>query len=1272
MPPAGEIKVARTSVSGDTINPPWSMGMASTSMRPFLSAIIFLVELWIIARPSFTVMGLVRCCISRAPSSPDGLHPRPVEIRSPPVHRSSRRVSLPSSNLTTSPLSNPKDAADLHAIFEDDNSSITGDEVRSRPRKGSSKAYTVAERLKRRLSRDFGNTESSKRHSRSSVGSSEEEVERRAELRRIRQRRIEHELSNEIYDDDARSLSTIPGGITPVDQNSRASRHVEYLPTPSLTPPDLTFPSLPYSYFSACRPLSTSAVQERGRNTGILPSENTRNMRSYSHDINTSYPRRHLVHHRSFPEMRTRRSTICGSSRSLEILMVPKSPFIQPMRLPSITDPDLNSAWRLSFSGPSQGENLNQLSRGFVISPPLSTKSAIIVGHKPLNRWLHSQGLGSMSQALSDTEGPDFREILSPTYFRNEDFGNEDFGGVDGTVHGTSISRYLESTISPPPILNSGDQMQHRLLTSSDTPGSWSNVLPGEEDRLPGSLIYSGSASLVAPNTSNLIPRFAGRPSRPTAGSSAVSETDSHHQLEAELKYVEARFSVPRQRAGIGAHISSRFHEEFDTEAATSSLLSPDDSEHRGQSIGDGDRVSSFDGAADELLAVPPASMGRTRSGTTKSNISMVDPADTSVLGIWDIAIHGRERNTSSVSRAGLADDSVLDIWGKAINDVKTQEQDEKGKSKSRSGVLGRISSWRSLGSQPRSSFMDCDARKESFDTLRVKKDDVVDDWERELEETAKRAKARSMESKDRAYLGPDRRYPETWARYSSHNRAEISQLINPDVTSDGVVRRDFAIRSTVNGKPIWYRNERSRHPGHHDNDGCPADKPKNIISRIGSSLLARTLQLPSSLKDGDLPLDQTYGRRGSVTPAAPLEFPELEILAVKEIELMSVNQIVEHVEDMAVQEEVTKREEEKRQRDEEQKLKEQELDAMFSGPRERKKESAIAKARRAAEEEKARISEGQQMKRKKRLDQFGVDLDEFSDEEIVHEASKREKNRRKATEGLSKPNRVKVDAETAEEGGDTAGMDRSVLKEQVAARAALKKRMENLRSVEGSIRRGPVARVIAKANEPVTPTLPASPVLVQNPIEEDDHGVEIVNTEARTVAVAPVSLTLADPTTTTAGNAIVADKINAVSANADELTDNESQTCVIPTVVEPLPSQVETGTSSPRGGGDGLSEIGAPFNSEAIASSPGFGTIKQSYEEWMRGGISSSRAAANRSKPVQKHGNSVHFDGHHSPYRTWNADGRYRCGEVRLVRSVGDFNVGREVFETSIVISSE
>jgi uncharacterized protein YdaT len=124
-------------------------------------------------------------------------------------------------------LSKPEEIAELQEIFED--KSDTDDEDHNMTvKKSSSTLNAVKTKLRHHLSRDSA---TSKRQSRS-VGTSEEEVERRKELKRLNHRRIQEELSNEgIYDEDAESLSTItttnnlpmnPSTTTPLREESIA------------------------------------------------------------------------------------------------------------------------------------------------------------------------------------------------------------------------------------------------------------------------------------------------------------------------------------------------------------------------------------------------------------------------------------------------------------------------------------------------------------------------------------------------------------------------------------------------------------------------------------------------------------------------------------------------------------------------------------------------------------------------------------------------------------------------------------------------------------------------------------------------------------------------------------------------------------------------------------------------------------------------------------------------------------------------------------------
>jgi len=215
-----------------------------------------------------TKIKVSNCCIGRDPPSPDGLPPRPARS---PVNLGRRASNEHIPSWTTA------DAAQIRAIFEEDaitalpgeapqvtpnkvkgklvailegdksDSDIEMKSMKTKDKKSSSTLKSVTKRLKKRLSRDSA---LSKRHSRSSVGTSEEEIDRRAELRRIRERRIREELSNEgVYDDDAKSISSLVGGHTPSERKSpRSWIPGDYIPLPALTPPRLPYPAIPLPY----------------------------------------------------------------------------------------------------------------------------------------------------------------------------------------------------------------------------------------------------------------------------------------------------------------------------------------------------------------------------------------------------------------------------------------------------------------------------------------------------------------------------------------------------------------------------------------------------------------------------------------------------------------------------------------------------------------------------------------------------------------------------------------------------------------------------------------------------------------------------------------------------------------------------------------------------------------------------------------------------------------------------------------------------------------
>ena len=207
------------------------------------------------------------CCITRNPPSPDGLAPRIAPDLSISSAEPNRTIPKnPFSSLSqVSRLSNPADELNLEAIFAEDKSMKNSEPDCVKSKKSTSTLKVVKSKLKKHLSRDSG---VSKRLSRCSVGTSEEEIERRAELRRLRHKRIQEELSNEgIYDDDAHSISTIGRQACSRNDHSDTWKYGEFIPMPELTLPEsnplaVEIPKLRLASLSSLPPIPFSCPTE--------------------------------------------------------------------------------------------------------------------------------------------------------------------------------------------------------------------------------------------------------------------------------------------------------------------------------------------------------------------------------------------------------------------------------------------------------------------------------------------------------------------------------------------------------------------------------------------------------------------------------------------------------------------------------------------------------------------------------------------------------------------------------------------------------------------------------------------------------------------------------------------------------------------------------------------------------------------------------------------------------------------------------------------------
>lgn len=207
--------------------------------------------------PSFNIKNSSNCCITRDPPSPDGLAPRPALPPSKPKGSSKDHISswdtaetkelrdmLEKTILDTSDepnLPRPQGTGDKLKIILERDITDTDDGFELKTKQSFNPLGLVKQKLKKRLSRDSA---LSKRHSRTSIGTSEEEVERRAELRRIRERRIREELSSEgVYDEDAKPLSSfLDIKLASDKKHSLLWTPGDFLPPLVLVSPKLEYP----------------------------------------------------------------------------------------------------------------------------------------------------------------------------------------------------------------------------------------------------------------------------------------------------------------------------------------------------------------------------------------------------------------------------------------------------------------------------------------------------------------------------------------------------------------------------------------------------------------------------------------------------------------------------------------------------------------------------------------------------------------------------------------------------------------------------------------------------------------------------------------------------------------------------------------------------------------------------------------------------------------------------------------------------------------------
>jgi len=344
-----------------------------------------------------------------------------------------------------------------------------------------------------------------------------------------------------------------------------------------------------------------------------------------------------------------------------------------------------------------------------------------------------------------------------------------------------------------------------------------------------------------------------------------ISETDSFRRMETELSVVETRFASSDARRAPNTPVSSKFQEEFDFEPPP--VMQPQSRKPSAFSKLARLTIRSYDGAEknmEELLNVPVPDF---QPEVLRSpGATPLSPLDDDAVGLWGKAVKNKAEANANEVRGKLF------IPRKRSSQGAVEEDQERPKG----AFEGLISMRKGKKNADLNDHMSAgEIYKKKFEERVAVKELVMDSWEAEIEATAAKAKAKSKNIvKKSKPTGPDHRYPASWSRFPSHNRTE--RLSSASVV-DRVEAKDFANLGRKDGEIVWCLA--------HEDDGHHTEleylkRKKGVLDKVKEKIDHEVYRTDTQVQQQN----SSKGRRGSLSMAGELEYPELEVLPLSMI----------------------------------------------------------------------------------------------------------------------------------------------------------------------------------------------------------------------------------------------------------------------------------------------------------------------------------------------------------------------------------------------------
>ena len=344
--------------------------------------------------------------------------------------------------------------------------------------------------------------------------------------------------------------------------------------------------------------------------------------------------------------------------------------------------------------------------------------------------------------------------------------------------------------------------------------------------------------------------------------SAIVSETASFRRMETELSVIESRFASSEARRAPSTPVSSKFHEEFDEPPRPKT---PEVPKQSALSRFARFALRSYDGAQnmEDLLSVPVPDF-QPELGTSSAVFSPLD--DKNVADLWGQAL--KMRDEGNEVRTQL---HIPQIRRKSTQRSRKKTSSEAEAERPKGAIDGVLRLGRSRKKTDADNHKNATQEyQEKFKERVAAKELIMDSWEAEMEASAQKAKAKSRNIvRQNKPSQPDRRFPVSWSRFPSHSRSE---RISSASAVDRVQTKDFANVGKKDGEIVWCLSHEE--DGHHTELEYLQHK-KGFMGKVKDRLANELYRKDTEVQQQS----SSKGRRGSLSMARKLEYPELEVL---------------------------------------------------------------------------------------------------------------------------------------------------------------------------------------------------------------------------------------------------------------------------------------------------------------------------------------------------------------------------------------------------------